>query len=611
MDPAKLDNAAVAEVFEEVSRLLELTGDNPHRVRSYASVARTLAGLEEPIATLLAEGRLTEVKGIGEGTAARVRELLETGRLAMLEDLRAKVPPGVVEMLAVEGLGPKRVREIWQGLGVASLAELEYACLENRLRDLKGFGEKTQENVLKAIAFLARSKGLRLLSAGRQAAARVLSRLEREPSALRLAVAGSVRRMKPTVRDVHLVATAHDRGALLDAFTSMSMVARTVSRADASAAVVLEDGTPVDLVVVEDAAFFPTMLHRTGTKEHVEAVRLAARAKGLRLEEAGLYDDAAEGAREDAQEPGAGQRVPVAVPIPSPIPSPILPYFPPELRESGDLSAAPPEDLISMADVRGILHAHSAWSDGAYSVAEMAQRAAREGYRWFVISDHSRTAAYANGLSVERVRAQWAEVDALNASGAAGVPVLKGIESDILPDGSLDYPDDVLAGFDVVIGSVHSSFKQPRETMTERLVRAVSHPKIHVLGHPTGRLLLGREGYAFDVARVLDACAEHGTAIELNANPHRLDLDESLLQEAVRRGIRIAIDPDAHSLTGIEDVVFGVGAARRGRLRRGDVLTALPLEEFRAWCAARRGEPPPPPLPFRPAESGDVPGGSA
>ena len=604
-DHADLDNSAIADVFEEVSRLLELTGDNPHRVRSYASVARTLGGLEEPVARLLAQGRLTEVRGIGEGTASRVKEWVETGRLAMLEELRAKVPPGVVEMLAVEGLGPKRVREIWQGLGVASLAELEYACLENRLRDLKGFGEKTQENVLKAIAFLARSRGLRLLSTGRQAAARVLSHLEREPSALRLAVAGSVRRMKPTVRDVNLVATAHDGKALLDAFASMTMVAQAVSRTEASAAVVLEDGTPVDLVVVEDAAFFATMLVRTGTKEHVEAVRAAARAKGLRLEETGLYDG--------AQEAGAGQRVPTPLPLDGEddlYRRLGLPYFPPELRESADLSHAPPQDLVSMADLKGILHAHSTWSDGAYSVSDMAMRAAREGYRWFVISDHSRAAAYANGLSVERVRAQWAEVDALNAAGTAGVPVLKGIESDILPDGSLDYPDDVLAGFDVVIGSVHSSFKQPRETMTERLVRAVSHPKIHVLGHPTGRLLLGREGYAFDVARVLDACAEHGTAIELNANPHRLDLDESLLQEAVRRGVRIAIDPDAHSLTGIEDVVFGVGAARRGRLRRGDVLTALPIEEFRAWCAARRGEPPPPPFAFRPAEGGAATGGS-
>jgi DNA polymerase (family 10) len=231
----------------------------------------------------------------------------------------------------------------------------------------------------------------------------------------------------------------------------------------------------------------------------------------------------------------------------------------------------------------------------------MAERAAREGFRWIAITDHSRTAAYAGGMSIERVKAQWAEIDALNASGEAGIPILKGVESDILPDGSLDYPDDVLDGFDVVIGSVHSAFRQPTPEMTERLLRAVTNPRIHVFGHPTGRLLLGREGYAFDVPRVLDACAASGTAIELNANPHRLDLDESLLEEATRRGVRVSIDPDAHSLTGIEDVVFGVGAARRGRLRRGDVLTALPLEDFRGWCAKRRGKPPPPPLAFAPA----------
>jgi DNA polymerase (family 10) len=243
-----------------------------------------------------------------------------------------------------------------------------------------------------------------------------------------------------------------------------------------------------------------------------------------------------------------------------------------------------------------VLHAHSTWSDGAFSILEMARKAAETGFAWFAICDHSEVATYAHGLDAARVRAQWAEIDALNASGEAGIPILKGIETDILPGGDLDLPAQVLEGFDVVIGSVHSAFRQSEAVMTERLVRAVSNPLLHVLGHPTGRLLLGREGYSFDLERVLEACAKHGTAVELNANPHRLDLDEAALAAALHRGVPIAIDPDAHDLTGIDDVIYGVGTARRARVPRGAVLNALPVEAFRAWCAKKRGQPPPLPI---------------
>lgn len=570
-----LDNAAIAAAFAETSDLLELTGDNPHRVRSYASVARTIESLPRPAEDMLSDGTLTDVKGIGEGTAARVKEIVETGRLALLDDLRAKVPAGVLECLAVQGLGPKKVRAIWQGLGVASLAELEYACLENRLRDLEGFGAKSQENVLKGIGFVKRSRGRRLVSQARTAAERVMNRLQREDSALRLALAGDARRMVATVADVRLVATAHDAAALLEAFASMTIVASVVERAAGRARVVLEDGTPATLEVVPEEAFTTTLFHRVGSEAHVGAVRRMAEAKGLRLAEDGLFRGEARVPLEDDRDLYAAVGIPAC---------------PPELREGDDPSRAVPDDLVAAGDVTGILHAHSTWSDGSYSIREMAERAALSGFSWFAICDHSRTAAYANGLTVERVREQWEEVDRLNESGELPIPILKGTESDVLPDGSLDFPDEVLAGFDVVVGSVHASFTQPRDAMTERLVRAVSNPFIHVLGHPSGRLLLGREGYAFDVERVLDACAEHGTAIELNANPHRLDLDEAWLPAATSRGVKVAIDPDAHDLQGIDDVVYGVGAARRGRVRRGDVLTALPLDAFRAWCAEKRGK---------------------
>jgi DNA polymerase (family 10) len=568
-----LGNAEIAEAFAQASVLLDLVGEDAHRVRSFASVARTLEALPRPAAEMLADGSLLAVKGVGEKTEARVRELVSTGRLGLLDELRAKVPAGVLECLAVPGLGAKKMRAVWQGLGVASLVELEYACLENRLRDLEGFGAKSQENVLKGIGFLKRSRGRRLLSQARAAAERVLNRLQREESALRLSLAGDARRWAPTVTGVELVATAHDEGALLEAFATMPIVASVAERSPSKARVVLEDGTPVSLEVVPEEAFVTTAFARIGSAAHVEAVKARAAARGLRLSDDGLWR--------------GGDRVPLETDADL-YAAVGLPAFPPELREDGDLSRPPPDDLVAPQDVAGILHAHSTWSDGSYSVERMATKAAESGFRWFAICDHSRTAAYANGLSIERVEAQWAEVDALNASGGVPVPVLKGVESDVLPDGSLDYPPEVLAGYDVVVGSVHSSFGQPKDAMTERLVRAVSNPFLHVLGHPSGRLLLGREGYAFDVERVLDACAEHGTAIELNANPHRLDLDERWLEAATSRGVRIAIDPDAHDLQGIDDVVYGVGAARRGRVRRGDVLTALEVDEFRVWCKTKR-----------------------
>lgn len=585
MVPTPPDNETLAALFAEASDLLELTGDNPHRVRSYASVARILEGLPRPAAAMLADGTLTDVKGIGEGTAARVRELVETGRLGLLEELRAAVPPGLGEVLEVEGLGPKRVREIWQQLGVTSLAELEYACLENRLRDLKGFGEKTQANVLKGIGFLKRARGRRLVSQARAAAERCLGRLQREPAALRLAVAGAVRRMVATVEGVDLVATAHDPAALLATFVGMTFVAKVVAQGPGSASVVLEDGTPVALTVVPEEAFFAALFVRTGSPAHVARVTEAVAAHGRTLTERGLLEGPYVVRLEDEDDVYAAAG---------------LPPVPPELRDEAD-PAPPPADLLVARDVRGVLHAHTTWSDGAFSVREMAERAAQLGFAWFAVCDHSMAASYAHGLDPARVRAQWEEIDALNASGEVPIPVLKGIETDILPDGDLDLPADLLAGFDVVVGSVHSAMKQAPAVMTERLLRAVRHPMIHVLGHPTGRLLLGREGYAFDLERVLDACAEAGTAVECNANPHRLDLDEPGLVAAAARGVKVAIDPDAHDVRGLEDVVYGVGTARRARLRRGDVLTALDVDAFRAWCARRRGLPPPAPWPTRPA----------
>ena len=373
------DNETIARAFEATSELLELTGDNPHRVRSYASVARIIEHLPLPAGEMLRDGTLTDVKGIGDGTAARVRELVETGRLGVLDELRAKVPPGLADVLRVKGLGPKRVRAVWTALGVTSLAELEYACLENRLRDLDGFGDRLQDNVLKGIGFLKRSQGLRLISTAREAAERVLGRLQRDPSALRLAVSGAVRRMVSTVSALELLATAHDAGALLSTFTSMAFVGSVSRRDETSAGVVLEDGTPVVLEVVPEDRFAVAWWRRTGSEEHTAAVLGRLRARGFELE-----DDA-------LTKRGRTVRVTEEAEI---YEAAGLPLVPPELREGADPDRPVPGDLIAAADVRGILHAHTSWSDGRYSILEMASRARDLGFDWFAVCDHSAAATY-------------------------------------------------------------------------------------------------------------------------------------------------------------------------------------------------------------------------
>jgi DNA polymerase (family 10) len=575
-----MDNARIADAFAETAALLDLVGEDPRRARTYAGIARRLASLEEPIEALVARNALLDVPGIGEGTDRRVRSLLATGRMDVLDDLRARVPAGLVDLLRVPGLGPRRVADLHRALGVETLADLEYACVENRLRDLPGFGPKVQEAVSQGVASLRASQGLRLLSQARRAAARALGRLEREPSALRLAVAGPVRRMAKVVSEVPLLATAHDPEALLSAFAHLPD-STCLSREGRGARIALDEGTAVSLRVVEADAFATEIFHATGADAHVAAVVAHARRAGFDLTPQALSRDGARVPLEDERD--LYERLG-------------LPWFPPECREDGDLANPPPEDLVSIGDVVGVLHAHTLDSDGNASLRDMAVRARREGFSWFAVTDHSRSAGYARGLSEERVRAQWVEVERLNATGEAGIPVLKGTECDILPDGSLDFPDECLRGFDVVVGSVHAGLRRPKEEATERLVRAARSPWIHVLGHPTGRYLLGRAGAEIDLDRVLAACAETGTAIELNCQPRRMDLDEEGVARAAAKGVLVSIDPDAHGPNDVENVVLGVGVARRARLRRRDVLTALPLEEFRAWCARRRGLPAPPPL---------------
>ena len=569
----------VVDTLEEIAVLLELTGENAFKTRAYANAARTLQGLDRDLAELVASGELRALKGIGPALAEKIGTLVATGRLPYLEELRAQVPPGLLELLRVPGLGPKRVREVHAKLGIASLAELEYAAESRALQELEGFGEKLQGKILDGIAALKRHADRFLLSDALAMGEAILAAVAALPGARRAAIAGSLRRRCETVGNVDLVAATDDAPALLAAFVALPAVAEALpagSGGAAEAAVRLAGGVRVRLRAVPERDFAGALRHLTGSREHDAALRAHAAGLGFELDERGLRRAGAPvaAADEDAIFAALG-----------------LAAIPPELREGrGEVAAAAAgalPRLLEPGDLQGVLHVHSTYSDGVDTVREMAFAARARGYRYLGICDHSQSARYAGGMLLDDVKRQHEEIDRLNQE-LGDFRVLKGVECDILADGSLDYPDEVLASFELVVGSVHSRFGLAEAEMTRRLLRAVANPFLDVLGHPTGRLLLGREAYALDLGAVCAAAAERGVAVEINANPHRLDLDWREVRGFQERGGWIGIHPDAHRTEGLDDVRFGVMAARKGWATRDRVLNALGCEELLAWLRARR-----------------------
>jgi DNA polymerase (family 10) len=570
-----MENKEVARVLAEIATLLELKGENPFKSRAYQNAARTIEALESDLDELVREGRLREIENIGQGIAEKISELVTHGRLGYYEDLKAAIPAGVVEMLRIPGLGPKRAKALSDALGVQTIGELEYACHENRLAELKGFGLKTQENILKNIAFVKQFRERHLLSEGQVQAEAVMTAIRRSPGVVRLSVAGSLRRRRETIRDIDIVVSSSDPEPVMTAFCAHSGVETVIARGPTKSSVRLQGGIQVDLRVVDDSQFPFALLYFTGSKEHNIALRARALKMGLKLNEYGLFEGDAllPCSTEEAIYERLG-----------------LTAVPPELREdTGEIEAAlrgKLPRLVEASDLQGIFHNHSNWSDGTNTIEQMARAAHAAGYAYIGLSDHSQSAAYAGGLSIEEVRQQQEEIDELNARGL-GIHILRGIESDILPDGSLDYPEDVLASFDFVIASVHSGLNITEAEMTQRIVKAVENPYTTILGHLTGRLLLARDGYAVDFDQILEACVKHEVAIEVNANPHRLDINWHQCRRAHEAGCRVSINPDAHAVQGIADVEFGVGTARRGWIEAREVLNAMSLDEFEAKRHAR------------------------
>ena len=564
-----MDKHDAAEALRFYATLLELTEETPFRARAYAGAARSLETLEEPWEELARSGRISEIRGIGKGLTAALKQFAETQTLPELDELRAQVPDGVLDLLRLPGLGTKKARALWQKLHIASLGQLEFACRVNRLIDLPGFGFKTQQKILEGIAFLRATEGRHLRHHALTATAVLEKNLNKLSGVEKVIFAGSLRRGNETIGDLDVIVQASaNKHAKLQEQISKILHIETSSDDDILRGRTAE-GFEVELSLHDAASLPVALLFATGSKAHLNELTQLAKKRGIAITNENLKG------RISAE--GDIYRMLGMAPIP------------PELREGrGEIKQAsktPFPRAITSKDLRGVLHVHTTASDGRSPLKEMALAAQENGFQYIGIADHSQSAAYAGGLTPERVREQWKEIDELN-SELAPFRILKGTEVDILADGSLDYDDELLAGFDFVIASIHSGFRMTEEAATERLCRALENPHVDILGHPTGRLLLARDGYPVNMEIVIKCAAAHGKAIEMNSSPYRLDLDWRHLQTAQEAGVPVPLCPDAHDVNGLSDIHIGVQVARKGPLLPDACLSTWSVDKFSEWTAS-------------------------
>jgi DNA polymerase (family X) len=573
----------IAEVFEEIGALLDLKGDNPFRVRAYYNAARMIDGLQEDIGTLIKEERLTDVKGIGKDSAAKITELYTTGKLAMYDELKASMPQGLLEMLKIPGFGPKRAKLLYDKLKVDSIEKLEAAAKAGKIASLEGFGEKSQQKILEGIELVRRFSGRHLYDKAYAVATPIIEALRTHDGVIRCIIGGSLRRHRETIGDIDFLVSAKPKDAqgIIDDFVTIPGIITVSAKGETKASVVLKGGIQADLRVVTDDQYAFALNYFTGSKEHNVALRARAlKLKKLSLNEYG-FSPAAE-KEKSAKELGSSIKCKTEEDLYEALG---LEYVEPELREDmGEIEAAENgtlPKLVKLENLRGTFHCHSTWSDGIETVEAMAEAAMELGLQYLGIADHSKSEYQANGLDEKRVRLQLDEVKKLNAKFAKqDFRIFFGTECDILSDGSLDFDDKTLALFDYVVASVHQGFTMDADKMTKRICKALAHPKVTMLGHPTGRLLLEREGYAVNMPEVIAAAAKHKKIIEINAHPYRLDMDWRLWKHAKELGVKCSINPDAHNIPDLQFLAVGIGIARKGWLEKKDVVNCLPLKEM-------------------------------
>jgi DNA polymerase (family 10) len=599
-----MTKAEIAGILEEIGTLLELQGENPFKVRAYRAGARVLESIEEKdLAGLVADHGLESVPGIGKALAQKIAELHTTGRLEFFEELKASIEPGLVEMLQVPGLGPKKIKALHERLGIAGLDALARACEAGEVAELEGFGEKTQAKILAGIRNREAYGRRRLWWEASEIAEPIVRGLRALPQVIRAEAAGSLRRGLETVGDLDFLVAAADSAPVVAWFAGLPGVKEVTARGGTKASVRFESGLQADLRIVPEDQFVFALHHFTGSKEHNVQMRQRALGRGLSLSEWGLAPAEGEGSVKEKVSAvgspaggGSGRHVETEKDLFAILG---LAEIPPELREGlGELDAAERGDLprlVEAGDLRGAFHNHTTASDGHNTLAEMAEAADALGWEYLGIADHSKSSFQANGLSEERLLAQVEEIRSMNASGRFRTHLFAGVECDILADGTLDFDDAVLGRLDYVVASVHSSFAQDEADMTARVIRAVENPNTTMVGHLTGRILLRREGYRVDAGRVIRAALAHKVIIELNANPHRLDMDWRHWRKAASSASSpsevplCSINPDAHDREGLAYVRAGVVAARKGWLAKENVLNCRPLAKVKEWLQQRKG----------------------
>ncbi|HBQ21090.1 MAG: histidinol-phosphatase [Deltaproteobacteria bacterium GWA2_38_16] len=572
-----MNKKEIAEILEEMAVLLELKDENPFKIRAFQNGARAVEGIEEDIEKLSEQKKLTEIPGIGNHLATLITELIQIGFSKDHQQLKKSFPEGVLKMLSIQGLGPKKVKVLYQKLKLKTVEELEEACKQHKLLKVEGFGEKTEINILKGIEYLKKSKDSHLFPEALDEAHAYMDYLSKSSHTQRISIAGSLRRHKETIRDIDLLISSSNPKEVIKTFVSYPLVNRILAEGETKSAVILKSRINVDLRVVTDTEY-PFALHYfTGSKEHNTHLRSIAKDKGLKLNEYGLFK---------------GKKS-----LPCKTEEDLfktlgLSYIEPELREDvGEIDAAQknklPKKLVEFKDIRGAFHNHTTYSDGAATLEQMVHKAQSMGFEFIGISDHSKAAYYANGLKPDRVKKQWKEIDVLN-SKLKNFKILKGTEVDILPDGTLDFEDELLAQFDFVIASVHSKFNMTEKDMTKRITTALKNKYVTMVGHPTGHLFFMREGYPVNLHTLVDVAKDYGKSVELNANPHRFDVDWRMCKYAKSKSVPISINPDAHKTEGIEDIQYGVGIARKGWLEPKDVLTTWPLKDIMKFLKSYR-----------------------
>jgi DNA polymerase (family 10) len=569
----EMNKKDVAHILEEIGIILDLKGENPFKVRAYYNGARIVETLDKDLGELVNSGEIAEIKGIGKALAEKISTLVNDGSLPFYEELKSSISEGLLEMLKIPGLGSKKVKVIHDKLGISSIGELEYACRENRLRDLEGFGQKSQDKVLKSIELQKKYSERFLIPVAESESEKIIAYLKKNSKIIRIDIAGSLRRKMETIKDLYIIASCDEenREDLMSYFVSYDQSIQIISQGATKSAIILDSGMRAELRLVNDMEYPFLLQHATGCKEHNTKLRRLAKEQNYKMNEYGLF---------------SGDKL-----IPCRNENEIytklgLQIIPPERREGlGEIESAKAKNLQPAYDGKpfhGLFHVHTTYSDGANSLKEIAESCQSMGFEYVGICDHSKSAFYANGLAEERVMEQQKEINQLNTT-YSGFKIFKGIEADILQDGSLDYEDNVLATFDFVIASVHSNFNLSEEAMTERICRALKNPYVTMLGHPTGRLLLAREPYELNMEKVIEVAGKEKKIIEINANPFRLDLDWRWGHLARNKGIKTAINPDAHSIDGLKDYQYGISIAQKGGFRKEDILNTYTSSEVEAY----------------------------